>query len=103
MRITCFSSFRMQEFQHNIAIESGINDYTHGISPLRTAANDADYPARILERDHSFEVPSVIDIDDTIEKFRPLSQEELSDTVNANDRVLFYYAGHGIVLDGAGK
>ncbi|MCP4403206.1 MAG: caspase family protein [bacterium] len=31
----------MQKFQRNLAIVIGINEYAHGIPPLRTAVNDA--------------------------------------------------------------
>ncbi|MCP4401717.1 MAG: hypothetical protein GY801_31005 [bacterium] len=90
----------MQEFQRNIAIVIGINEYTQGIPPLRTAVNDATRLAQILKEDHGFEVQLVIDADATGEKLRVLLQERLQQKIGADDRVLFYFAGHGIALDG---
>ena len=90
----------MQEFQHNTAIVIGINDYTQGIPPLRTAVNDARRLAQILAEEHGFEAQLVTDGDAAGERLRKLLQEDLPHTVGADDRVLFYFAGHGIALDG---
>ena len=90
----------MKEFQRNIAIVIGIDDYGHGISTLRTAVNDAGRLAEILRQEHGFEVWPLTNEDATRHKLQVLLKERLPQEIGANDRVLFYFAGHGIALDG---
>ncbi|MDB9511649.1 caspase family protein [Kamptonema animale CS-326] len=87
------------EFKRSLAIVLGINDYQNGISPLRTATNDAKELARILKEDHNYDVKLLLDTEVTREKLQILLLEALPKEVGENDRILFYFAGHGIALD----
>ena len=40
----------MKEFDHNLAVVIGINDYQNGIDPLQTAVPDAIAIAEILQK-----------------------------------------------------
>ena len=46
----------VSEFAHNWAVVIGINHYGNGISPLRTAVNDAEAIAELLETKHDYHV-----------------------------------------------
>ena len=87
------------EFKRSLTIVLGINDYQNGISPLRTATNDAKELARILKKHHNYEVKLLLDREVTREKLQILLLETLPKEVAENDRFLFYFAGHGIALD----
>ncbi|GAB1543968.1 hypothetical protein NUACC21_66440 [Scytonema sp. NUACC21] len=95
------------EFQRNFAVIIAINDYSNGIPPLETAVPDARELARIL-KDYQYNVRLLLNNDASLEGLNqliaafkqgeiPISEEtvKLTDT----DRVLFYFAGHGIALD----
>jgi hypothetical protein len=89
------------DFAHNRAYVIGINAYSHGIPPLRTAVADAEKLGQILESSHGYEVRLYPrDANPTLENLRELLGTTISQEVNENDRVLFYFAGHGIALDG---
>ena len=51
----------MSYFKRNIAIIIGIDNYKSGIPTLKTAANDANKIARILERQHEYKVWGLVD------------------------------------------
>lgn len=83
-------------FDTSHAFIIGINEYTQ-VSKLDTAKNDALYLAEILGKNHNYYVHPPL-IDATGNNIRNLL-EEISSQVRENDRVLFYFAGHGIALD----
>ncbi|MBR8839701.1 MAG: caspase family protein [Stigonema ocellatum SAG 48.90 = DSM 106950] len=94
------------EFQRNLAVIIGINNYSNGIPRLETAVSDAIEIARILKQDHNYDVrllkdASLEELVQLLAAFQmqtiPLDQETVS--VSENHRVLFYFAGHGIALD----
>src|SRR5262245_2247289 len=87
-------------FQRSLAIIIGINAYAGGIPPLRSAANDAGRLARILADDHGYDVRLLVDVEATRAALTRLLTEKLPDEVGPDDRVLIYFAGHGIALDG---
>jgi WD40 repeat protein len=87
------------EFERNLAVVIGINDYTHGIPPLKTAGNDARRLAQILADDYQYEV-ELLAQDVTLARLNTLLTETLPGRVNPDDRLLFYFAGHGIALEG---
>lgn len=89
----------MSEFTQNIAIVIGINHYRHGIEPLNNAVNDAEAIATLLETEHQYKVLLFLDRDASLENLRHLIEVTLPDLVAADDRVLFYFAGHGIALN----
>jgi len=103
------------DFQRNFAIIIGINKYDNLQRPLETAVSDAEELARILKHHHEqlaekyqeqnkYEVRLLTDenatlekLDQLLENFRngqiPLDNETVQ--VDGNDRVIFYFAGHG--------
>ena len=84
-------------FAHHRAYLIGIDAYTK-VSPLRTAVNDATRLAEVLAGQHRFEAPALL-LDATGAQLRALLAR-MRDEVVADDRVLFYFAGHGIAADG---
>jgi len=87
------------EFQRNVAVIIGINDYGHGIPPLHTARADAERLAEILAEQHGYEIILLTDGVSTA-RITALLADELPQTIGHNDRLLFYFAGHGIALSG---
>jgi WD40 repeat protein len=90
----------MQEFRRNFAVIIGVNAYMNGIPALQNAVNDASRCARILSDDHGYEVQLLLDDQVTLEYLKYLLTELLPRQVQAEDRLLLYFAGHGIALDG---
>ncbi|MDJ0595674.1 MAG: caspase family protein [Pleurocapsa sp. MO_226.B13] len=106
-------------FNRNFAIIIGINNYQNGIRKLETAVPDARKLAEIIKKQHhylkdkyqkqnKYEVQLLLDeqanldelkqlIEDFKQKQIPLDNEKV--TVTKDDRLLFYFAGHGIALD----
>ncbi|MEG4854299.1 caspase family protein [Microcoleus sp. B5-D4] len=90
----------MSEFTHSYALVIGINDYINGISSLQTAVNDATEIAHILETEHDYTVTLLRDGEATLSKLRQVLEIELPQQIQKGDRFLFYFAGHGIALNG---
>ncbi len=91
----------MFEFERNLAVIIGIDAYGQGIPPLTTAANDAKKIAQLLQDEHQYhQVWTFLDDDATQSRLKELLQKTLLNTVQANDRLVFYFAGHGIALPG---
>lgn len=89
----------MAEFSHNLAIVIGINDYRHGIAPLHNAVNDAKQLVKILREKHGYQVWICLDETATLKNLKHLLETTLPQNVTADDRLLFYFAGHGIALN----
>ena len=87
-------------FSRNLAFIIGINNYTNGIYPLNTAVNDAKQLAEILRTKHDYEVWVCLDEVATLSNFNKFLDETLPEQVTENDRLLFYFAGHGVALNG---
>lgn len=94
----------MTDFTHSLAVVIGIDAYGPGIPRLTTAVNDAARLADLLRDAHGYETilltgevsaPSV-----TQERLRALFTEELPARLGDDDRLLVYFAGHGVALDG---
>ncbi|MBK6392600.1 MAG: caspase family protein [Saprospiraceae bacterium] len=69
------------------------------MSPLATAVNDARKIAQVLGEKHQFKVyPPVLD--PTRSTLHTLLHETMPGLVGSDDRVVFYFAGHGIASDG---
>ncbi|MEH1976679.1 MAG: caspase family protein [Nostoc sp.] len=107
------------KFNRNFAIIIGINDYVNGIRELETAVPDADKLAQILQEQHQnlkqqyqaqnkYEVQLLLNqrvtlskLKELIEDFKqgqiPFDNEKVA--ITESDRVLFYFAGHGIALE----
>ncbi|AFZ28392.1 WD40 repeat-containing protein (plasmid) [Cylindrospermum stagnale PCC 7417] len=106
-------------FNRNFAVLVGINNYQNDIPPLETAVPDACKLAEILQKQHEalkpqyqaqnkYEVQlflnqraSLNNLNQLIADFKqgqiPFDNEKV--TVTKDDRVLFYFAGHGIAKE----
>lgn len=85
----------MPNFTTSHAFIIGINDYQE-LTPLQTAVNDAEKLAGILQEEHGFKVD--LHLNPNAQTIRELLQN-LPNIVTSNDRVLFYFAGHGVAMD----
>lgn len=90
----------MPNFDSSLAVVIGINKYCHGIVPLTTAFNDATELAHLLKTDHQYTVELLLDQSATFDKLIDLLENSLPQKVGEGDRLLFYFAGHGIALNG---
>ena len=109
----------MAEIKRSLAVVIGINQYINGIPELKTAVNDAIEIAHTLETKYQYQVLRLLDEDATgvhlkelfaafEQQTLPLCDSEAVATLGASrtttqlhsdDRLLFYFAGHGIALD----
>jgi hypothetical protein len=87
-------------FGKSLAVAIGIDMYGSGIAPLRSAVADADAIAEVLERDHGFETWRLFDDGARLPRLLALLEEDLPAALGPDDRLLLYFAGHGIALDG---
>ena len=87
-------------FSRNIAVVIGINQYQQGISSLATAVNDASEVSDSLRHDHNYQGWCLLDEEATLQNLKHLLEDILPQQVTAADRLLFYFAGHGIALNG---
>ncbi|WP_017749233.1 caspase family protein [Scytonema hofmannii] len=87
-------------FSRNVALIIGINDYTNGISPLQNAVNDAKKLVEILREQHEYRIWVCLNQVATLHNLNKLLAETLPQQVTKDDRLLFYFAGHGIALNG---
>jgi energy-coupling factor transporter ATP-binding protein EcfA2 len=90
----------MAEFARNLAFIIGIDNYRNGISPLRTATNDAKKLVEILREKHNYQVWVCLDEIATLKNLQQLLEVTLPQQVTSEDRLLLYFAGHGIALNG---
>jgi len=91
----------MNRFHRSFAVVVGIDQYQNGTPPLKNAVNDAKAVAEVLERAHGYQITLCLDQEATLSRLNTLFQETLPDEVEPNDRLLVYFAGHGVALDGA--
>ena len=82
----------------NLAFVIGINNYNNEIAPLKTAVNDAKKLSKILEKEHGYEPEVLLNENATLSKLNHLLEKVLPEKVKENDRLLFYFAGHGIAI-----
>jgi len=87
-------------FGRSLAVVIGIDTYGEGIAPLRSAVADARAIAEALGRDHGFETWCLSDDAARLPRLRELLREQLPRALGPAGRLLFYFAGHGIALDG---
>ncbi|WP_019507294.1 caspase family protein [Pleurocapsa sp. PCC 7319] len=88
------------KFKRSVAIIIGIDNYQHGIPTLRTAVNDAKKISQILHNYHGYKIWGLLDEKATLAKFIRLIEESLPNKILESDRLIFYFAGHGIALNG---
>ncbi|MBP5975969.1 caspase family protein [Brasilonema sp. CT11] len=106
-------------FHRSFAIILGINNYENGIPALETAVPDALKLAQIIQEQHThlkpqyqaqnkYKVQLLLNQRVTLKKLKQLIEDFKKGqifldnekvTVNNDDRVLFYFAGHGIALE----
>ena len=102
----------MPEFKRSLAVVIGINQYdaNNGIPKLETAVHDAKELAFILAKKYQYQVLPLLNTDATqsrldsllaafTQKMLPLLDGSKVQ-IEPDDYVLFYFAGHGIALDG---
>jgi energy-coupling factor transporter ATP-binding protein EcfA2 len=92
-------------FQLDLAIVIGINDYKNGIPTLGTARQDAEAIAHLLKTEYHFQVHLITDTTDTpatSQNLKTWLETELPAIIKTAtpSRLLFYFAGHGIALNG---
>jgi len=87
------------QFSQSLAVVIGINQYSRGIPELLTAVNDAKAIAQLLQDEQGYNVKLLINEAATLVNLLKVLKDDLSSEVSANDRVLFYFAGHGIATD----
>ena len=92
----------------HIAVIIGINQYGQGIPPLQTAVNDAQALANLLTQEHHYQTYLFLDGQASRSALYELLEKTLPDLVQGEEatqggeasRLLFYFAGHGIALNG---
>ena len=85
-------------FPNSHAVLIGINGYQK-VSPLRNAVRDVQRVAEVLEHQtHGFQVHPLL-IDASYKEIMELLTQTLPKTIGQGDRLLFYFAGHGIAVD----
>ena len=89
-------------FDRNLAVVIGIDRYnSNGIHDLKTAVGDAIAIADLLEKEYAYKKTDIIQLLDGEATLTGL-KDLLSDTIpnqlkpTSCDRLIFYYAGHGI-------
>ena len=87
-------------FARNLAFIIGIDNYQNGISPLKTAVNDAKKLIEVLREKHKYQTWICLDNVATLSNLNKLLEETLPTQVTEHDRLLFYFAGHGVALNG---
>ena len=88
-----------RDFEHNLALVIGINTYGNGIPTLTTAVNDAKQVAKILREKHGYSV-NLLTEQVTLVQLTTVFEQTLPQVVGSQDRLLVYFAGHGVALDG---
>jgi WD40 repeat protein len=102
---TLVKAQKITSFKRSLAVVIGINEYQNKITKLQTARRDAEVLAQILAEEHQYD--EVILITDeteckpTLKNLLTLLEEKLPKEIQPtkDDRLLFYFAGHGIARD----
>jgi len=82
-------------FERSLAVVIGINSYSHGIPPLLNAVRDANAVADSLER-QGFEVLRLLDSQASLSALSQFLSHHLPSLPSPPDRLLIYFAGHGL-------
>ncbi len=90
------------EFKLNLAVIIGINDYQNGIPALGTARQDAEAIATILQTKYHYQVHLLTESQATSQNLKQWLETDLPEAIKTAtpSRLLFYFAGHGIALNG---
>ena len=104
-------SFKSQQdgnrtnFNLNLAIAIGINQYQNNIANLNTAKHDAEELRNLLRDKYQYQVELITDDTErkpTLEELKNLLTKWLPEKLQPpaeNNRLLFYFAGHGMALE----
>ena len=84
-------------FSQNLAFVVGIDRYQN-LSNLQTALNDARAFAEVLAEQHHFQIASLRE-NPALTDLQTL-MIQMKEMIKAEDRVVIYFAGHGIAADG---
>lgn len=87
----------VQGFHKSVAIIVAIDKYVDGVPELSTPVADALALKDVLHDKHGFEVELLLDQAATLDGLRDLLKE-LPKRICSDDRVFFYFAGHGTAL-----
>lgn len=88
-------------YERSWAVVVGINEYSREIGRLTNAVNDARAVAEVLRDNHRFEeVHTLYDHDATRRNIMAWLRDELPTRTREHDRVLFFFAGHGVTQEG---
>jgi WD40 repeat protein len=90
----------LDKFKTTLAIIIGINDYRNGVPSLKTPVNDAQTLAKLLQDKHGYTVMLILNNAADRLNLIHLLETELPQRLSEDDRLLFYFAGHGIALNG---
>ena len=90
----------VDKFQCSLAVVIGIDDYRNGVPSLKTPVNDAQTLAAILKDSHGYDVKLLLNEDANCTALKDLLETQLPQRLTKDDRLLFYFAGHGIALNG---
>ncbi|HYH95596.1 caspase family protein, partial [Hyalangium sp.] len=82
-------------FERSLAVVVGVNTYSHGVPPLHNAVRDATAVADTLEQ-QDFEVIRLLDSQASLEALSDLLSNHLPSLQPPLDRLLIYFAGHGL-------
>ncbi len=88
------------DFDSSVAVVIGIDQYEHGIAPLRTAVSDAKAIAHHLQTDHDYQVITYLNQQAQLSTIKTLITKTLPGLLTRDSRLLLYFAGHGIAQNG---
>ncbi|MUG95108.1 hypothetical protein F7734_23195 [Scytonema sp. UIC 10036] len=102
---TLVKAQKITSFKRSLAVVIGINDYQNKIPKLQTARRDAEVLAQILAKEHQYDevilMTDETECKPTLKNLLTLLEEKLPKEIQLtkDDRLLFYFAGHGIARD----
>ena len=71
------------DFDSSVAVVIGIDQYEHGIAPLRTAVADAEAIAQHLQADHDYQVITYLNQQAQLSALKTLVTEKLPKLLSA--------------------
>ena len=89
---------KIEGFNRSLAFLVSVDRYGHGVPALQTPVADADALAKVLREEHGFECEVIADEQATLHGLRSFLKK-LPSRVSSDDRVIFYFAGHGIAVE----
>ena len=91
----------MESFLRSRAILIGIDAYGPGIPQLHSAVNDVRELAELLQTGHGYDATTLLDEAATLQGLRAMLKglREGPDALGPDDRLLLYFAGHGMAVN----